>query len=678
MIDLETRLQNAGRILDDARRSPRISQPPARSTDTGGALERVVMAEQSTAHPSRHRVRVLLSVAAAIGIALSGIAVVRSQQRTDVVGPARASTTLSSEFTEPVSTASPPGSVPQSQSDPTTAASTGHLPDLSGPGAGLYIDPAALPDGMTLVSADSNIGPLGGSGAQYEVAETRLARYNQDRSRILATVSISVSSPGTQENMSTWYGPLTPTTLTVDGNAVYGTPSGLTWLDHHAVVSVRQHPQVDDLAAIVSGLVLRPDGGYNAGVLPAGMEQVAVIPGTQPGSGTSWFTGYNAKGANDTDPTALAVQIIPHPAKTAEAQFADAPSDQTNAHAIEIGGRRMIVTTTRLTRMEVSFDLSDGDEVILYQNGEAFQEDQMLHFAAALRRSDETAWTRLTAQASANRELLNARTWTIAPLKALGLKADRPSIPIPVDDAITIAAVPAVADDGSRSACEFLHQQLVACTKASAQPVTSATLVTPTLLRVADGTAGEAQVRTTSGGTAGSSFFDLFAYNLSNQKVSYINLTPGDHIQDSCVTILTNDAVIGGIRIADTPDTSAPCPNQPDAPSTTSAISPVNATNSSVPDVTNASVTTSPSASAAEVTVPLLTGLILDNANEKLSEVGLRPDPVTYQDFPFGSVNVNRVISQSIAVGQSLASGSAVGLVVGRSLPDETSTTSAG
>ncbi|MCU1391627.1 MAG: putative serine/threonine protein kinase [Ilumatobacteraceae bacterium] len=73
-----------------------------------------------------------------------------------------------------------------------------------------------------------------------------------------------------------------------------------------------------------------------------------------------------------------------------------------------------------------------------------------------------------------------------------------------------------------------------------------------------------------------------------------------------------------------------------------------------------------------QVKVPLLTGLLIDKANEKLSEVGLRADPITYQDFPFGSVNVNRVISQSIAVGQSVNSSSAIGLVVGRALPEET------
>jgi beta-lactam-binding protein with PASTA domain/predicted Ser/Thr protein kinase len=73
-----------------------------------------------------------------------------------------------------------------------------------------------------------------------------------------------------------------------------------------------------------------------------------------------------------------------------------------------------------------------------------------------------------------------------------------------------------------------------------------------------------------------------------------------------------------------------------------------------------------------QVKVPLLTGLLIDKARDLLAENGLIADPITFQDFQFGSVNDKRVISQSIPVGQSVNSSSSIGLVVGRALPQST------
>lgn len=78
-----------------------------------------------------------------------------------------------------------------------------------------------------------------------------------------------------------------------------------------------------------------------------------------------------------------------------------------------------------------------------------------------------------------------------------------------------------------------------------------------------------------------------------------------------------------------------------------------------------------------QVEVPLLTGLLEDNARAKLAEVGLIADPVTFEDLPFGNVNVGRVLSQSVAVGQHVNSSSSIGLVIGRALPEVTTTTAA-
>ena len=78
-----------------------------------------------------------------------------------------------------------------------------------------------------------------------------------------------------------------------------------------------------------------------------------------------------------------------------------------------------------------------------------------------------------------------------------------------------------------------------------------------------------------------------------------------------------------------------------------------------------------------QVEVPLLTGLLEDNARDLLAEKGLIADPVTFEDLPFGNVNVGRVLSQSVAVGQHVNSSSSIGLVIGRALPEVTTTTAA-
>jgi eukaryotic-like serine/threonine-protein kinase len=76
-----------------------------------------------------------------------------------------------------------------------------------------------------------------------------------------------------------------------------------------------------------------------------------------------------------------------------------------------------------------------------------------------------------------------------------------------------------------------------------------------------------------------------------------------------------------------------------------------------------------------QVVVPFLTGLTETNARSQLSEMGLIADPVTYSDVPFGSVNDKRVLEQSIPQGTSVNQSSSIGLIVGRALPEATTTT---
>jgi len=83
------------------------------------------------------------------------------------------------------------------------------------------------------------------------------------------------------------------------------------------------------------------------------------------------------------------------------------------------------------------------------------------------------------------------------------------------------------------------------------------------------------------------------------------------------------------------------------------------------------------SSGPTQVEVPLLLGLLEQNARDLLADKGLIADPVTFQDLPFGNVNVGRVVSQSVAVGQHVNSSSSIGLVIGRALPEVTTTTAA-
>ena len=74
---------------------------------------------------------------------------------------------------------------------------------------------------------------------------------------------------------------------------------------------------------------------------------------------------------------------------------------------------------------------------------------------------------------------------------------------------------------------------------------------------------------------------------------------------------------------------------------------------------------------AAQVEVPLLTGLLSDSMQALLDERGLTAD-VRFEDVPFGSVNDGRVITQAPQVGQVVAPGSAISVVIARALPAPT------
>ena len=74
---------------------------------------------------------------------------------------------------------------------------------------------------------------------------------------------------------------------------------------------------------------------------------------------------------------------------------------------------------------------------------------------------------------------------------------------------------------------------------------------------------------------------------------------------------------------------------------------------------------------AALVEVPLLNGLLSDNMQALLNERGLAAD-VRYEDVPYGNVNDGRVISQEPQVGQVVAPGTAISVVIGRALPEPT------
>ena len=74
-----------------------------------------------------------------------------------------------------------------------------------------------------------------------------------------------------------------------------------------------------------------------------------------------------------------------------------------------------------------------------------------------------------------------------------------------------------------------------------------------------------------------------------------------------------------------------------------------------------------------KVAVPLVNGLTEAQATQKLTDAGLL-FTITYQDVPFGHPNDKRVLKQTPEVAQQVDSSSTVALVVGRALPQPTTT----
>ena len=74
------------------------------------------------------------------------------------------------------------------------------------------------------------------------------------------------------------------------------------------------------------------------------------------------------------------------------------------------------------------------------------------------------------------------------------------------------------------------------------------------------------------------------------------------------------------------------------------------------------------------VVVPPLVGLTEANARSLLADKGLIAGPVTTKDYPFGSVNVGLVVEQSVAANQQVNSSTSIGLVIGKALPETTTT----
>ncbi|MEO6124843.1 MAG: Stk1 family PASTA domain-containing Ser/Thr kinase [Ilumatobacteraceae bacterium] len=74
-----------------------------------------------------------------------------------------------------------------------------------------------------------------------------------------------------------------------------------------------------------------------------------------------------------------------------------------------------------------------------------------------------------------------------------------------------------------------------------------------------------------------------------------------------------------------------------------------------------------------QVSVPFVTGLTETQATQKLTAAGLL-FTITYRDVAFGAPSDKRVLEQTPPVGQTVDSSSSVALVVGRALPQPTTT----
>lgn len=461
--DLERRLSAYRPTLDEA------------ISDDLAARNSVSVA--SVAGLRRPRFTVAICSAAAASLLAAGVMVWSSLRSDDsrhvVVSPPDTAAPTSAVDSVPV-TAVPLSPLESANATGDSAVVPAALPDLLGAvGTGLYLDP--VPDGLSIDQV-SEYGDqeLGGGGSREQIAVTSIVKYNADRSRVVDAVTIDVYTRSADLSVAAQHPNAVPTALVIDGSAVYidagPRVTEVVWEDADHYVRVVGSPELD-LLKIAAGLVARPDGSFDATVVPDGFEQVSVLPGWISQHGPAWTTSYEVDDPNGlTARPAVTLELDANPAKSAEDFLVDFRGF-INGQAVDEGGRRMIVAETSpgaYGDTQVIWDLADGTQAKLTYSpdNEAPAEQKIneaLELARHVQRANGAHWKAIQDAAFTRNQLFLWPSWLAPAL--LAQDAFVAGGGLVAGDTRNVLIAPAMNADGSgQRACEFVDQTLNVCT----------------------------------------------------------------------------------------------------------------------------------------------------------------------------------------------------------------------
>ncbi|MFT3852709.1 MAG: hypothetical protein QM733_08245 [Ilumatobacteraceae bacterium] len=305
------------------------------------------------------------------------------------------------------------------------------------------------------------------------------------------------------------FGEPTDTGEQVDGSPLLtAAPGLLLWREDDRVVSVSQGPSKmtdAEIAAVASGAQRRADGALDVVDSPAGWEQIETGASLDTPGGSMWRVDYGGPRSSEADAPELMVSRVADPGQTAEAGLLDV----NGAHAVDVDGRRVIVTSRPWfpRSVQVAWDDPDGWQTTLeYRPLDDLRpiadfEQTVVEIARNLQPVGTDDWSRLVDEAATNATQRNHAAWLP------GVLADNELTPrgaVALGEQMTpVFVVPVARADGSTTTCEIARRQLVACH--DTDTTDGAALIDPQTIRVAttDPAAAHANVISSDGGAMG-------------------------------------------------------------------------------------------------------------------------------------------------------------------------------
>jgi hypothetical protein len=353
--------------------------------------------------------------------------------------------------------------------------------DLTGFGTGLLLASSDVPDGWFVVEAGRINALIGGGGSREVTWRTTVARYTDDRSKVVETIRIDVSPHDTT----------TPTDVV--GNAeVHGLPAsqtstGLTWIEgawsidvsHMVPLGVMNDVDPTLILDLAEGLEILDGGRVEARVIPVGFELLAQEPGWTESVGPEFHTVYSSPDSVLGGDLGLVLTVVTQRGQSAEMLLAD----DMSGRAVEVGGRRVIVgfhDAGFVRAVDVVWDEADASQIRARYTERSNDDDQAAVVARAtalihsLVRAIPAEWTEAQARAVHGLMTLSEMPWVDAALDPLGITPSGRGATSSASGA-TITITQGTTADGSAVICEFLFRSLTTCTAAaSLDPTTTA------------------------------------------------------------------------------------------------------------------------------------------------------------------------------------------------------------